>query len=958
MSQTSRAKAKGPDSVVRRQDKVAEMDYAAALHVFLSHGREGASAELLSDLAASRNTFGAAWLLLASARMGHPSVSVPSLNLSNFSSSAAKFRLLLDALPCLPASLETLKCGRRVCQDDRCFGVLVDLVPGAVSLRTLSLSRCPLKDSVASLLLHSLPSSLQVLNLSHCVGKRDRGSLCQPEGGTARGGALSPEPSLARGIEKLVEGLRAGGVSMLEILDLRENKMFANGLRPLASAITDRTFPRLKALLLRDDSITSTLNENGVVVDEDLGPLIELFSSEGLLALEDVDISSQGDEAGQACANAIRAQRLPNLRNLRLSYSYMTTDVVVAMAESLSVGGAPLLQVLDLTGTEPGIPVGGAGALGQAIANALSSGNLSHLTVFKAGEREDMVGAGCVALLRSLVSGASPRLKEIEFEGGNERTEGLMDLGSFAFADGLREGRLRDLESLSFDVRKCKVGGAALYSLGRSFGGLGGQGSRGGDCRLQKLRLGWVEAEEGEEGVRGLAEGLKASGVGRVSSLKDLSLQVTCSEDRGGSAVLGEVLSSGCVPSLRDLELEWGADESFDSLCFGLSVGCLPPSVAVCITLWPRKETAPDARDDALTGVSAVIRARKIPGLRSLNFRRDLFLTYAVGRALGEALTHAAASLSAFEEFDFVERAGHGTAERRWDFEMGSYASSPPPAPLFCRLLYSLGWAGLGGVMEGVAGGFCSAISGGQVPGLEELSIPCDRIGKEGLRSLVLALCSPHALSLRSLRLGFHALSLLNERLEFLLRSPPASRGAGGPKGDANRFAVFSLALAFGNLRRLQKLCLSDWGLSDAGLKALCQEGLSAGRMSSLRVLDLSNNPLTAEGGRVLGTVVDRERLPSLVELSLNRTKVGDGGLRALTDAWLEVPPPSLERVSMVQVGLTGKGLGMVEELVRSGRFPFLGEVNIERNKFSCKSNSYIQLTGVCPIVRASVSWW
>uniref|UniRef100_A0A0G4GHB9 Uncharacterized protein n=1 Tax=Chromera velia CCMP2878 TaxID=1169474 RepID=A0A0G4GHB9_9ALVE len=82
--------------------------------------------------------------------------------------------------------------------------------------------------------------------------------------------------------------------------------------------------------------------------------------------------------------------------------------------------------------------------------------------------------------------------------------------GVFALAEGIQGQRLSSLES--FRLKLLNVEGSAVLGLGLAFGW-------GGCPGLQKLDLNW--SEEGDEGVRGLAEVL---GGGRLSSLRDLSL--------------------------------------------------------------------------------------------------------------------------------------------------------------------------------------------------------------------------------------------------------------------------------------------------------------------------------------------------------------------------------------------------------------------------------------------------
>uniref|UniRef100_A0A0G4H9N2 Uncharacterized protein n=1 Tax=Chromera velia CCMP2878 TaxID=1169474 RepID=A0A0G4H9N2_9ALVE len=123
--------------------------------------------QLTSELASQRESFGTGWLVLQFIKKMHIGVPISSLDLSEFSLDAGKLGLLLSSLPAGPDFLETLKGGPHVCKGP-CLSVLNRFLRGAASasLKTLNLSKCDLSDSAGGTLLHSLPLSLEYLDLS------------------------------------------------------------------------------------------------------------------------------------------------------------------------------------------------------------------------------------------------------------------------------------------------------------------------------------------------------------------------------------------------------------------------------------------------------------------------------------------------------------------------------------------------------------------------------------------------------------------------------------------------------------------------------------------------------------------------------------------------------------------------------------------------------------------------
>uniref|UniRef100_A0A0G4HN65 Uncharacterized protein n=1 Tax=Chromera velia CCMP2878 TaxID=1169474 RepID=A0A0G4HN65_9ALVE len=80
------------------------------LCVLFDHGCP--TAEAISEMASSRSGYGLAWLLLQFIKKGRCKLPFESLDLSDFSLSARKLKLLLTSIPSGPGIIETLTCGQ------------------------------------------------------------------------------------------------------------------------------------------------------------------------------------------------------------------------------------------------------------------------------------------------------------------------------------------------------------------------------------------------------------------------------------------------------------------------------------------------------------------------------------------------------------------------------------------------------------------------------------------------------------------------------------------------------------------------------------------------------------------------------------------------------------------------------------------------------------------------------
>uniref|UniRef100_A0A0G4GQU2 Uncharacterized protein n=1 Tax=Chromera velia CCMP2878 TaxID=1169474 RepID=A0A0G4GQU2_9ALVE len=865
-----------------------------------------------------------------------------SLDLSGFSLSTRKLKLLLSSLPSGPGVVETLRCGPRVCKD-ACLPALLDFLQrvraggtgGApsISMKTLNLSKCDLAQAAVAIF-HQLPRSLEHLNLSgnrlrtmsmeslasvfsfgwlpHLLSLDLSDNPLGPSGlkAFARGLSSSPQSlplqslklartkAKAEGVGALAGALKAKKTTSLQTLDLAENEMRPAGLKHLSSAVNTEAVPQLRVLILKNNLLTYVAFE-----ERNWCSAAELLSTSSLKELEELDLSENrlfdmeiggAGTGSQLSAAAVAVPgRFPKLRRLDLGGIYpavISSEQLAAFATSLGVGGLPSLQELVL-------PFGGSdhnpnpeGVV--ALANALTSGNLSQLRCLKLQFRYDMTDEAFAGLCRSLATGKVSLLQFLDLVlNDNDSAEGVG-----ALAEMIGEKRLSFLES--FRLKLSAVKGFAVSGLGLAFG-------CGGCPGLQKLDLKW--SEEGDEGVRGLAEGL---GGGRLSSLRDLCLSVDCgvggegeTEWAGeGCRALGEVLSTGKVPSLRTVRIDWPCDQSFASLCEGLSQGRVDPPVMVDIDLRRR-----GLENDTYLGVrrfAETIRAGKLSGLRKVSSTRYRMLSREGAGVLGEALTHADALLNSLEELHILSQTQEANA---FFFQGLSRGTGQLPA------LHTLHCAHGAESTIGTDGAqsLSALVSGGRVPSLKDLKVELEGIGQEGMQAFAATLSSPHVFALRRLDV-------------FKLTSFHSAN-------PAVEVDILSGALSSGHLRRLEELWVRGlWGVED--VRALCV-GLGSGKLSSLRTLHFWNCSFGGQGSRALSEVLVAEKLPSLRILEAELTGLADEGVSAFVDVWMTRDPPPLQHLNFQHNALTGAIVNPVLRLLGSQQLPALETLSLFGNE-------------------------
>uniref|UniRef100_A0A0G4IFW2 tRNA (guanine(46)-N(7))-methyltransferase n=1 Tax=Chromera velia CCMP2878 TaxID=1169474 RepID=A0A0G4IFW2_9ALVE len=771
----------------------------------IEHARP--TAQEISELASDKEGFGLALVLLRFVRTGRSLLPLASLDLSGFSLSARKLKLLLSSLPSGPGIVETLRCGPHVCKDG-CLPVLLDFLlrlkagvtvgVSSICLKTLNLAKCDLGERINPFF-HLLPGSLEHLDLSgnrlRSVSMEGLGSVFSfgwlpcllsldlsdnplgPSGlrAFARGLSSSPQSlplqslKLARtkaeaaGMEELADALKAKKTTSLQTLDLAENEMRPEGLKHLASAVNAEAVPDLRVLMLRNNRLAHLASGQ-----RDYAPIAELLSTSALKELEELHLNEnslfderlagggegegeggEGDEgeAVQASAAALAVPgRFPRLRRLVLGGEFsfsMTSEQLAAFAKGLGVGGLPSLQELVL-------PWGGSVENPEGVislANALSSGHLSQLRDLKIEHRDDMTSHAFATLSRSLATGKAPLLQSLDLQMWNENAEG----GVEALAEGFRRGGLSSLTSFRLDVRDmfCTKG-YALSTLGLAFGGSGG----GGCPALQKLDLEW--AEEGDEG-----EGERSINLG-------------------------------------------------------------------------------------VTRFAEVVRAGKLSGLRNANILVYEILSRAGGGAFGEALTHA----DALEKLCIPYPREEVTAAFLEGLARGT-GRLPALQSLECPFNRS--------IRTQAAQSLSKLVRGGKVPSIKELTVNLAGIGQEGMQAFAATLSTPHASALRRLEVKFGGVGPADAAAEVELFSVALSSGylrrleklSVGGLGVIDEVRALCVGLGSRKLTSLLTLRFVACRLGTEGGRAL-SEVLTAEKLPSLRTLEAGMTELTDEGVRAL----------------------------------------------------------------------------------------------------------
>uniref|UniRef100_A0A0G4I8K6 Uncharacterized protein n=1 Tax=Chromera velia CCMP2878 TaxID=1169474 RepID=A0A0G4I8K6_9ALVE len=812
---------------------------------------------------------------------------------------------------------------------------------GPCSLKTLIASKCELHDS--RLFFQSLPSSIETLDLG---GNRFRSASMEslssvlaarwlpallsldlsdnplgPFGVRALAKGLSaPLQSLRlartgakkEGVEALAGVLEAKKVSSLQTLDLSENEIWAGGCKFLASALcASGAVPSLTNLILKKNNLAHVKPPlpipfgSGVEEERDYAAICQLLSTDQLRELQELDLSendlfSEKHPNSVPVSHLVTEGRFPKLRILNLGKNWMGTAEVAAFANALTER-APPLEDLDLasSGDERDAEEGEALELGvQAVAAALSSGRLSHLTRLRLIDRYDVKADAVRSLFRAIEEDKVARLRTLElgYYSANHWDEPYDDAVE-VLARAVAAGKIPKIENLLLDVYYGMLSSATVSVPGRALGS-------GGVSALRKLELKWKCGMDDDSSLLGLAEGL---GGGGMPLLEDFDLSVWCDGGTEGVKEIGELLSRGKIPpSLRRVRLELPAHDVLSSLCDGLCVGTCPsPEMRLDLKLHDQFGSLDeDELKGPLSSLAETIRTGRLSYLRKFASEVNIFMYAESTEEVGEALTNPGACLAFLEEiWPQIYDSDNAVA-----FLRGMQRGRG------CLQSVEKIYTGL----QRETGGprvppLSSLITAGTVPSLKEVRVNLATADLKGVQAFAACLCSPPAASLRQVEVSFGTGSF----------SPEPE-----PEGSA-KVMMFSVSLASEHLTKLQVLNVKNVR-QGMGVLSLCA-GLEGGKLSSLRELSLQSVRLQSDA-RALADALVAEKLPGLRVLKIRLCHLSDEGLKALTDVWMGASPPPLEHLDLSDNRLEAGGAETLAAFLGSKRIPSLFEVILGGN--------------------------
>uniref|UniRef100_A0A0G4H355 Uncharacterized protein n=1 Tax=Chromera velia CCMP2878 TaxID=1169474 RepID=A0A0G4H355_9ALVE len=712
-----------------------------------------------------------------------------------------------------------------------------------------------------------------------------------------------------KGTEALAEVLKAKRVTSLCSLDLEENEMGVGGFKHLGDALcTAGAVPRLRVLILKKNDLTNAEKEEG---ERDYAPLSAFLSTDQLRELEELDLREnrlfderlgvEGAPDRVSAAAIAAADRFPKLRILNLANSCISSEETAVFANALGEGGAPLLEDLDLSEPigleEEGEEAEAEEGVGvQALATALSADRLSHLTRLRLVNRRDLTGGAVRSLFEAMADGKTPNLCEIHvdvleiFLEDPENPLGCHDEAVEALARAVEEGRVPRLENLILELWRGNLRSAPMSSLGKALGS-------GGVSSLPKLELRWFFPDTDENpggGVLGVAECL---GGGFLPLLEDLTLRVGC-RGREGGAELGEVLSTGKVPSLRKVALGWPVNEMLSALCEGLCVGSSPPSeMRMELYLHAHSDVV---HDGPISSLAKTIRSGRMSFLWKMT-PEDWVFNETTAETLGAALTHEEACLAFLEEISLMQ-----CGSRAKEFLQGMRGGTGRLPSL--RILKA-GSVSLSSFLPPL-------ITAGKLPSLRELNpvvnlVPADH---QGCQALAASLCSPHAASLRRIEVSFDYANL---------------NAAAAAEDASVQVGTFCASLASEHLSKLQVLTVTRIREA-AGVRSLCA-GLGGGKLSSLRELKLREVSLASEA-QALSSALKAEKLPGLRVLKVISASLTDDGVKSLTKGWTSQPPPPLQHLDLSHNKLSAVTEQTLKDFLISRRLPALLKIVLTGN--------------------------
>jgi len=955
------------------------------------------SAKDISEYISHRDSFGLGWLLLQNIRLCEDSFPFTILDLSDFSLSNGKLDFLLSTT----TAPETLKLGPRVCTEDFFPAVLTFLqrLKGSEEeeeeeeasggdgrrLKSLIAAKCELRE--VSALFSSLPPSLERLDL-----KGNNFRLAAMEAFSARWlpvlmsvdlsdnplgplgvralaeGLYTPLQSLRlarvgakkEGVKGLAEALKEKRVSSLQTLDLAENQMGPEGFEDLVDALcTAGAVPEMRNLNLKRNNLIKFDEVTGRGV-AGYAPLSKLLTTDRLTALEELDLSENAlfeEELGvpgapkRVCASSIAQNgRFPKLRVLNLCGNSISSRETASLLTALQQQDAPRLEELGLSSgggrprafvtegrkmekrrgerkswseeDEPGI---------HAFADALNSGCLSQLTQLTMVKRDDLSPESAIPLFRALSDRTAPQLRTLNVEVQEASSEESCQETMKAIIAAVRQGGLRHVENFTLDLEEFCAVSAHISLLFFALGSRVGPGSR-----LRKLDLRWdCMTDSDGQSLVGLAQIL---GAGGMPCLEDLSV-VFQKEGAKGAEAFGRVLSTGRVPSLRKMYLDWPMSPVMSSFCEGLRVGNCPPELKMELHIHGNDGEREEG--DVLVRLTETIRTGHMKCLQILRSFGVLFTSESAA-GLGQAMADENAGMVNLEEVAFATCRSLSTEETAESFWRGLgrgsaglralrkvlayYYADTAPAPLEHHFLSPRPLA--------------AVVARGKVPSLSEIKVQVGVGDLEGVAALSACLWwfSPPSLTSLDVSFGPPAKTFEEETVYFRpdpLQQQQQQEEEEEEEAPAVEVQTFSRALPdfSRSLTRLEHLRLSNIQRPEAEFRSLCH-GIQMARLASLRQLTLDHVCIMhEEAAGWLSAALNADTVPRLTVLKILKAALTDRKLKRLTDGWIRRPPPPLKELDLSLNRLTDEGALALGAFLALKRLPALLRVAIGENQ-------------------------
>uniref|UniRef100_A0A0G4HLR4 Uncharacterized protein n=1 Tax=Chromera velia CCMP2878 TaxID=1169474 RepID=A0A0G4HLR4_9ALVE len=254
------------------------------------------------------------------------------------------------------------------------------------------------------------------------------------------------------------------------------------------------------------------------------------------------------------------------------------------------------------------------------------------------------------------------------------------------------------------------------------------------------------------------------------------------------------------------------------------------------------------------------------------------------------------------------------------DFTLGAHAVSGPALPRLCRFLTRSS-------SEGTQGGERNF----DCPRLKALTFSAGSLHtKEACAVFPILSQSLETLNLKGNKLGTEAVSALAEAVRTGrlsgLRTLSLEETALGRDGMKVLCASFRDRAA--KPLRIETLCLSHNRLWDSGFSALCL-ALRDGAFPFLRALRVDSCEVKQMGVIMLSELLSDGHLHSLETLDLQNNDVGTNGGVALGGSLLASSVPQLRCLSLRGSAVSGKGVDVLVDALKSGNRPPLESVDL-----------------------------